>query len=438
MPKVKGQKSNKPDSWIEKGLTCRVHLTVQQERYSRRAVGISRFVQNLMVETHRFHRRNRLRWPSVPELAKAFNAAKGEDYPFVCEVSKFVAQGALADFEAALRHWKANSHRFGAPKIHKKNRDGSGSFLAATGIAAVQYDGKRRLKLPVIGSVKLGRRLPAGIIPVSARIARRKGQWLLSVNYYAPPPPRINPETQGVVGVDVGINPLTSWAAEDGAAGEHGNPQAYYQAQKTLRRWQRAQARRDSGLCAHRLASRRARCKCPIRPPSQGWLKAKRQVDKVHARIVGLRNNHHHQVSREFVDNFHTIGIETLNVRGMLRAGLQSKALSDASIGDLLHKIRYKAEWAGVQVVMADQWYPSSKTCFDCGAVNRDLGRERIWHCPACGMRHDRNANAARNLLSVALGAVAPTVDGSGNGRRCKAAGETGPDETGTALLATM
>ena len=411
--KRKDQKSSKPEGWLEKGLTCPVQLTRQQERYCSRAIGIARFIQNLLVATHRFHRINRLQWPSSSDLAKAFNSGKKEDYPFVTAVSKFVAQGACADFEAALRHWKANGYRYGAPKIHKKNRDGSGSFLAATGIAAVQYDGNRRLKLPVIGSVKLSRRLPPHIIPVSARIRRHRGKWLLSLNFYAPPPPPMNPETQGIVGVDVGINPLTSWADHAGSQGTHPNPKAYKQAQQALRRWQRAMARRDSGLCEHRQASRQASCACPRRPPSKGWQKAKQQADKIHARIIGLRRNHHHHISRELVDNYHTIGIETLNVRGMIRAGLQSKALADAGISGLLHKIRYKAEWAGAKIVQAPQKYPSSKTCFDCGAVNRSLQREKTWFCPACGQKHNRDANAARNLLVIALGAVAPKGTGT-------------------------
>ena len=108
--------------------------------------------------------------------------------------------------------------------------------------------------------------------------------------------------------------------------------------------------------------------------------------------------------------SYHTLGIETPNFRGMIAAGLQAKALSDAAMSGLLYKIRYKAAWYGVRLVSASPWYASSKTCSECGAINPDLGRHPAWACPACGVIHDRNLNAARNLLKLALGAVGVDV----------------------------
>ena len=92
----------------------------------------------------------------------------------------------------------------------------------------------------------------------------------------------------------------------------------------------------------------------------------------------GLRNNAHLQVSRTLGGKYHTLGIETLNVAGMIRAGLQPKALSDAGMSSLLNQIRYKALWYGTQVVAASRRYPSSKTCSACDEVNSDLGRKPI------------------------------------------------------------
>ena len=117
------------------------------------------------------------------------------------------------------------------------------------------------------------------------------------------------------------------------------SPKAYGRALRTLRRWQRAQARRTEG--------------------SRGWWEAQRRIDRAHRRAKGLRNNAHHHVSRALVQKYHTLGIETLNVAGMIRAGLQSKALADAGMSGLLDQIRYKGEWYGTRIVEADQWYPS-------------------------------------------------------------------------------
>ena len=131
------------------------------------------------------------------------------------------------------------------------------------------------------------------------------------------------------------------------------NPRGYYHAQRRLKRWQRAQARRTVG--------------------SRGWWEAQRRIDSTHRRAKGLRNNAHNHVSRALVGKYHTLGIETLNVAGMIRAGLKPKALSDAAMSDLLRQIRYKAQWYGTTVVEADRMYPSSKTCSACQAVNADL-----------------------------------------------------------------
>ena len=170
-------------------------------------------------------------------------------------------------------------------------------------------------------------------------------------------------------------------------------------------------------------------------PGSRGWWEAQRRIDQTHRRITGLCNNAQHHVSRNLVSKYHTLGIESLNVAGMLRAGLQSKALSDAAMSGLLHRIRYKATWYGTRVVEASQWYPSSKTCSGCDVVNTDLKRETQWQCPDCGTGHDRNHNAARNLRKLALLAVGEDVmllDGAALAGGDSTAGETGPVEERT------
>ena len=145
------------------------------------------------------------------------------------------------------------------------------------------------------------RSLPKGI-HYEVSISRCNGRWYASIAYWkspVSPPPR---ETQSVGGVDVGINPL----AMDSYGTGYQNPKGYYTDQRRLRRWQRAQARRTPG--------------------SRGWWEAQRRIDSVQRRIFGLRNNAHHQTSRTLVRKYHTLGIESLNVAGMIKAGLQSKA----------------------------------------------------------------------------------------------------------------
>ena len=223
--------------------------------------------------------------------------------------------------------------------------------------------------------------------------------------YRKPPVQTPERETQLAGGVDVGINPL----AVDSDGVTYDNPRGYHQAQRRLKRWQMSQSRRTRG--------------------SRGWWEAQSRIDSAHRLATGMRDNAHHQVSRTLVGEYHTLGIETLNVAGMIRAGLQPKALADAGMAGLLNQIRYKSQWYGTQVVAASRRYPSSKTCSACGEVNKDLRRKPIWTCPSCAVTHDRNENAARNLLKLALGENVMLLDGVALAGGDSTAGETAPDE---------
>ena len=243
-----------------------------------------------------------------------------------------MAQGACRNYRNARSRWLSQELQARRPVFHKKNRTGAGSFLAASGVNRIRYDGHRRIRLPYLGSVRMTRKLPDGI-PYEVSVKRQNGRWYASVAYWKTPALPPQRETQSVGGVDVGISPL---AVDSGGA--HPNPKAHYQpvqtakgqwrypnprgyakALKALTRWQRAQARRTPG--------------------SRGWWEAQRRIDRAHRRAKGLRDNAHHHVSRALVRKYHTLGIETLNVSGMIRAGLQSKALADAGMSGLLHQV---------------------------------------------------------------------------------------------------
>ena len=412
MADLKGKKqkqpSSRPEGWLAAGIVVQLELTCRQDRYARRSVGIARFVYNRMVANDQAGRDAGL-WLSPHELEKEFNAAKrtNPSLTFVTGVSKFVAQGACRNYRNARGRWLNKDVKARRPVFHKKRLTGTGSFLAASGTDKVQYDGHRRIRLPYLGSIRATRVLPEGI-PYEVTIKRRNGRWYASVAYWKPPIQPPCRETQSAGGVDVGINPL----AMDSDGVTYDNPRGYYQAQRRLKRWQRAQARRTKG--------------------SRGRWEAQRRIDRAHRRATGLRNNAHHQVSRSLVGKYHTLGIETLNVAGMIRAGLQPKALADAGMSRLLNQIRYKAQWYSTKIVAASRRYPSSKTCSACGEVNKDLGRKPIWTCPSCGVTHNRNENAARNLLKLALLAVGENVmlpDGEALAVGNSAAGETDPDQ---------
>ena len=173
-------RSSCPDDWMPAGYSVPIHLTVRQEHYCRRAIGINRFVYNLCLATQRCCRTNRLPWPSWQDLYKAFNSCKRTDYPFATTVASRVAEGAFMDFGNAIKNWRDPEHKAGPPKFKKRRHTGTGSFRAASGVAQIKYHGKRRIQIPGLGSVKLRHTLPKGIV-YEAHIKRQNSRWLLSI-----------------------------------------------------------------------------------------------------------------------------------------------------------------------------------------------------------------------------------------------------------------
>ena len=211
-----------------------LRLTKKQEKHAARAVGISRAVYNLMVDTHNLARTHGYgRWPSPMELEKTFNQLKKDQtfgMSFVIKVSKFVAQGACRDFRHAYNRWRDPQIKARKPSFRKRNTTGTGSFLAASGVDKVKYDGHRRITLPYLGSIKLKRNFPPGI-PYEATIRKHLGEWALCLNYWRPPE-SAEIKTHEAGAADVGIQPL----AVDSELNHYLNPKPLYQYLKQLAR----------------------------------------------------------------------------------------------------------------------------------------------------------------------------------------------------------
>ncbi len=177
------------------------------------------------------------------------------------------------------------------------------------------------------------------------------------------------------IGIDVGINTLATCSNGD----TYDNP-------RPLKRYERKLAR------ANRRLSRRQK-------GSQNWYKAKATLSAVHDRISNIRSDAHHQATIRIVRKASAIGIETLNISGMLKNRKIAKALSDSALGGFLYKLKYKANRRGIPIDEADQSFASSKTCSSCGHKKKELMlSDRIYHCTECGFETDRDLNAAINL----------------------------------------
>ena len=211
--------------------------------------------------------------------------------------------------------------------------------------------------------------------------------------------------------MDVGIEPLAVVQRDGDQDLVVENPKAYYALERKLRRWQRAQARRTKR--------------------SRGWQEAQRRIGKIQRRIRGIRDNVQHQLSAHLVKTYSHIRIESLRVKGLFQNGHLAKALTDSAMSKFLGRIEYKSRWYGRELITANQWYPSSKTCLECGAVNGGLRQEKSWKCHGCGVAHDRDVNAARNLHECALPAGRRDVTLLDEKALAVASGhgETGPEE---------
>lgn len=186
------------------------------------------------------------------------------------------------------------------------------------------------------------------------------------------------PKTGDSVGVDLGINRLATLSNGERIA----NPKNTGRYARKLARAQKSLARKTKG------SNRRA--------------KAKLKVAKIHAKIVDTRNDYLHKQTTDLVRRFDTIAIEDLNVRGMVKNHNLAKSITDASFGAFGRMLEYKCAWYGKTLVKIDRFFPSSKRCSCCGYVAEKMPLDvREWVCPECKATHDRDENAAKNILAV-------------------------------------
>jgi len=357
---------------------------VEQAVYFARACGTARFAWNwALSEWQRQYKEGGK--PSEAALRKQLNTAKREQFPWMLEVTKVAPQQAIKNLGAAFKRFfegKAKYPRFKKKGIHD-------SFRAENGPGTFAFD-EKRIKLPVVGWVKMREILRLEGKILSATVSRVADRWFVSVTVEVAHqvPAR---ENQAVGGVDLGVKALATMS--DGGAVE--GPKALRSNLKKLRRLSRSLSRKVKGS-----ANRR---------------KAKAKIARLHARISNIRKDGLHKLTTELVNRFAVIGIEDLNVKGMMANGKLSRAVADMGFHEFRRQLGYKAAMAGTRIVVADRWSPSSKTCSDCGHVVPTLPLSvRDWVCPACGSVHDRDRNAAINLMNIAASS-AVTACGAGS-----------------------
>ncbi|MCW3816166.1 IS607 family element RNA-guided endonuclease TnpB [Micromonospora sp. DR5-3] len=367
---------------------------------------------------------------SLPTLRKVFNEVKKTDPRFAGwweENSKEAYSTGLANAAAAFDNYakskqgKRKGKRVGMPR-RKSKHTARLACRFTTGTIRVEAD-RRHVTLPRLGTIrthestrKLQRRIANGSARVlSATVRFERGRWFCSLQVEVSKNARTAARPGVVVGVDLGVKCLAVMADSAGEVRYVPNPAHYDGALKHLKRLSRRVSRRQG-------PDRRAG-----RKPSRRWAIANAERNRVHHRVANLRQDGLHQLTTAITAEYATVVVEDLNVAGMLRNRRLARKIADAGFAEVRRQITYKTGWVGGETVVANRWYPSSKTCSNCRVVKAKLPLHvRVFTCDACGLVIDRDENAARNL--AALAAAVTTGTGVAGDQDAQASNPRGAD----------
>ena len=315
--------------------------------------------------------------PYYTAIKKEFNAVKYDKFSWCKELSQYASKNAIHNFgDAVTRCDKGHSQS----PVYKKRSDRI-SYQADNGLGTVEVY-KKRIKLPIIGWVRMCEELRWTGKVSKVVISRRNGKWFVSILVHCDTENYTEQaalfDDRQPIGLDVGINTLVT--CSDGTV--YPNPRPLKQYKRKLTR-------------ASRAFSRKVKY-------SKNWYKAKKKLAAVHYRVACIREDTHHKASTDIVSKASAIGIETLNISGLLKNRRLAKALSDSALSKFLTMLAYKAKRRKIPIKKAERFFASSKTCSGCGNKKKDLTlSDRQYHCPECGLNIDRDLNAAINLCPV-------------------------------------
>ena len=352
-----------------------------------RTCGCCRFVYNNALA---FARENRV---SNYVLIKRLPQLKTEN-EWLKEVPSQALQQSIIDLGKAFRN-KWNGHN-GWPVFHRK---GSNEAFRIPVPCAIDYS-RWRVSIPKLGSVKFYHDKPIEQSKIhSFTISRTTtDRYYISILYEAPD--RIPLDNGQAVGIDVGVKSFA--VCSDGEVFEN---QKYYTSElRHLRVLQRTMARRYDK--SKDIYDKNGRKIGEREPQSKNWYKAKAAVAKCHEKIRNQRRDYLNKVSSQLASQYSIVCVESLNVKGMVRNRHLARAISDCGWTLFKEMLRYKCD----TVVEIDRWFASSQTCGCCGYKNAKVKNLNVrdWTCPECGTHHDRDGNAAENILREGLSRYSP------------------------------
>jgi putative transposase len=366
---------------------CRAYPNPEQASVLNRTFGCIRVAWNCTLAWRQARYRDGQASTSYAQASAYLTAMKGtEELRWLNEVPSVPLQQAIRHQQAAFASFFAGCASY--PRYKSRNgrqsaeytrsgfryRDGQ-LFLAKTGT-------------PLAFAWSWPDVDPASLDPTTVTISRDPcGRWYVSFAVEVPEPAPL-PAAGAVVGVDLGIKDFA--VTSDGQ--KIANPRRLARRERSLARYQRRLARCQEG--------------------SANRAKARAKVARAHRKVRASRADFLHRTSTRLVRDHDVIVIEDLAIKNMVRNHSLAKAISDCGWGEFRRQLQYKAPRAGRQLIVTGRFYPSSKTCSECGHLLAELPLStRAWQCPSCGTRHDRDVNAAKNILAAGLAVSACGAD---------------------------
>jgi putative transposase len=352
-----------------------------------RTFGCVRVVWNRTLAWRQARYRDEQASTSYAQASAYLTAMKAtEELGWLNEVSSVPIQQAIRHQQAAFAGFFAGRARY--PRYKSRN----GRQCAEYTRSGFRYDDGQlflaKTGTPLAFTWSWPDLDPASLDPTMVTVSRDPcGRWYVSFAVEVPEPAPL-PAAGAMAGVDLGIKDFA--VTSDGH--KIANPRSLARRERSLARYQRRLARCQQG--------------------SANRAKARAKVARAHRKVRASRADFLHRTSARLVRDHDVIVIEDLNVSGMLRNHSLAKAISDSCWSTFRRMLEYKAARAGRQLIVTGRFYPSSKTCSACGHLLTELSLStRAWHCPSCGTRHDRDVNAAKNILAAGLAVSACGAD---------------------------
>lgn len=363
---------------IKRAYRFRFYPTPEQEMILAKTFGCARFAYNYMLRLRTdawFKEKKRVGYHETSALLTELK--KTQEYAWLNEVSSVPVQQALRHLQTAFNNFFAKRARY--PQYKRKDGPQSAEYTTS----AFKWDG-RSLKLAKMDAplaIRWSRTIPKAAkvttVTVSKDAAGRYFVSLLCDDVVAK-----KPASNGKVGVDLGLTHFAILSTGEKIAA----PNTFRKYEAKLAKLQRRLAKKQKG--------------------SKNRAKARLKVARLHAKIADARRDFLHKLSTRLINENQVIAIESLSVSNMQKNRCLSKSISDASWSEFVRQLEYKARWYGRELIGIDRWYPSSKRCSDCGYTMPKMPLSvREWVCPECGSTHDRDINAARNVLAAGLAA---------------------------------